>query len=90
MNKVYVISFETLSDNVYDSGVAYVFDTLEKAKIMLEQIKQDCIYSCDFTAEDFNVDSLYDLVHDLVTEDGFIIDFYDDYTKYIIEEMEVQ
>ena len=28
--------------------------------------------------------------HDLITEDGFIFDFGDEYTKYIIEEMELK
>lgn len=42
MNKVYVISFKDEYENgEYESGVSYVFDTLEKAKDMLEIIKKD-------------------------------------------------
>lgn len=82
MNKVYIIRYEGLSDGgEYFSGVSYVFDTLEKAEIMLEEIKKDekCVTE--------NVD-----IHGLLTENGFITEynFNDAYTKYIIEEIEVQ
>ena len=39
--KVYVIRYEDLWGDKYSSGVSYVFDTLEKAEIMLEEIKKD-------------------------------------------------
>ena len=82
MNKVYVIRYEELMSGEYSSGVCYVFDTLEKAEIMLRQIKQDEIH-------DNNLDNIKTDIHDLITENGFIIDYIDDYTKYVIEEMVV-
>ena len=83
MNKVYVIRWEELMSGEYSSGISYVFDTLDKAEIMLRQIKQDEIHYNDL--DDIETD-----VHDLVTENGFIIDYIDDYTKYVIEELEVK
>lgn len=81
--KVYVIRYEELCSGEYSSGTSYVFDSLEKAEIMLRQIKQDEIHDND-------LDNIETNVHDLITENGFIIDYTDDYTKYVIEEMEVQ
>lgn len=81
--KVYVIRYEVSCSGKYSSGTSYVFDSLEKAEIMLRQIKQDEIHDDDL--DDIGAD-----VHDLITENGFIIDYIDDYTKYVIEEMEVQ
>lgn len=83
MNKVYVITYEELCSGEYYSGLSYVFDTKEKANIMLEEIKKDII--CSSEREDIK-----DLIHDLVTENGFIVDYIYDYDKYIIEEIEVQ
>ena len=84
MNKVYIIKYETLSSGEYSSGLCYVFDTLEKARIMLEEIKKDEICSSD-------LENIKDLIHDLMYEEGFIIDYIsDDYDKYVIEEIEVQ
>ena len=83
MEKVYVIRYEDLCSGDYSSGISYVFDSLEKAEIMLRQIKQDEIHDND-------LDNIETDVHDLITENGFIIDYMDDYTKYVIEEMEVQ
>ena len=83
MEKVYVIRYEDLCSGDYSSGISYVFDSLEKAEIMLRQIKQDEIHDND-------LDNIETDVHDLITENGFIIDYIDDYTKYVIEEMEVQ
>ena len=82
MKKVYIIKYEDLQDEEYSSGISYVFDTLEKAETMLRQIKQDEMHSSD-------IEDIKDYTHDLITENGFIIDFLDDYTKYTIEEMEV-
>ena len=82
MKYVYIIRYEELSDSgEYFSGVSYVFDTLEKVEIMLEEIKKD--EKCG----NENVD-----IHELLTENGFIAEynFNDAYTKYIIEEIEVQ
>ena len=81
--KVYIIRYEDLCNNDYSSGVMYAFDSLEKAEIMLEEIKKDEISSSE--REDFK-----DLIRDLISEKGFIIDYIDDYTKYIIKEMEVK
>lgn len=83
MNKVYVITYEEFCGGEYFSGLCYVLDTLEKANIMLEEIKKDEICSSE-------MENIKDLIHDLITENGFIIDYVNDYTKYIIEEMEVQ
>lgn len=82
MNKVYIIRYEDCSSGDYSSGICYVFDTKEKAEIMLEEIKKDIICSAER-------DDIKDLIHDLITEDGFIVDYIDDYDKYIIEELEV-
>ena len=81
--KVYVIRYEELGSGEYSSGTSYVFDTLDKAEIMLRQIKQDEIH-------DNKLDEIGAEVHDLFTENGFIIDYLDNYTKYVIEEMEVE
>ena len=81
--KVYVIRYEEVCSGEYFSGVCHVFDTLEKAEIMLEKIKNHEIYDND--REDIK-----DLIHYLITENGFIIDYMDDYTKYVIEEMELR
>lgn len=83
--KVYVIRYEELCSGEYFSGISYVFDTLEKAELMLKEIKKDEICSSDSAGVDIK-----DLIHDLITENGFIIDYMDDYTKYIIEEMELR
>ena len=83
MEKVYVIRYEELCSGEYSSGTSYVFDSLEKAKTMLEEIKKDEICSND------RID-IKNLIHDLITEEGFIIDYIDDYTKYVIEEMRVE
>ena len=83
MKKVYIIRYEDLCSNNYVSGVSYVFDTLEKAEKMLKEIKKDEIAESDR-------DDIKNLIHDLITENGFIIDYLDDYTKYVIEEIEVK
>ena len=43
MNKVFIIRYEDMCSGEYSSGVCYVFNTMEKAKIMLEEIKKDII-----------------------------------------------
>ena len=83
--KVYIIRYEELCSGEYSSGISYVFSTLEKASIMLEEIKKDEIYAYADNERDIR-----DLIHNLISENGFIIDYIDDYTKYVIEEMEVQ
>ena len=85
MNKVYVIRYEELCSGEYTSGTAYVFKTLEEAEKMLKEIKKDEI--CSYENNGRNIE---DLIHDLITENGFIIDFIDDYTKYVIEEYNVE
>lgn len=87
MNKVYVIRYEDYYGDCcatieYASGTSYVFSTLEKAKAKLNQIKQEELASHE--GED---------TKDIITnEDGksFRIDYYDGYTDYIIDEMEVE
>jgi hypothetical protein len=82
--KVYVIRYEELySNNSFSSGVSYVFDSLDKAKDMLKKIKEDEIeYYVDngWNREDIDIkEELYTLY----------FDFFDEYTKYEIIEMEV-
>lgn len=84
MNKVYVIRYEEhYSSGEYASGISYVVDTPEKADILLNEIQHDEICSLD-------LDDKWNLVHNLITENGFIIEYGDDYTKYVIEEFEVE
>ena len=83
MNKVYIITYrdEYSNGEVY-SGVSYVYDTLEKAKNMIEVIKADEIAEYK--------DNGYDITDDIKdTENGFIIDR-GDFTEYEITEMEVK
>lgn len=86
MKKVYIIRYEELCSGEYSSGISYVYDTLEKAEKMLEEIKEDEINTC---YED-GIEEIEDDIHDLITENGFIIDFIDDYTKYVIEEEKIR
>ena len=81
MKKVYIIRYEELCSGEYSSGISYVYDTLEKAEKMLKEIKEDEINTCE---------EIEDNIHDLITENGFIIDFCDNYTKYVIEEEEIR
>lgn len=83
MKKVYIIRYEELCSGDYSSGLCYAFDTLEKAKIMLDEIKKDEICSSE-------IENIENLINNLITENGFIIDYIDDYTKYIIEEINVE
>lgn len=82
-DKIYIIRYEDLSSSgEYSSGISYVFSSLEKAKIMLGQIKQDII--CESERDDIT-----SLIHDLIYENGFIVDYIDNYEKYIIEERNI-
>lgn len=83
--KVYIISYEDCMSGEYYSGISYVFDTLEKAKIMLDEIKEDEIYQY---IDD--IPSIRERIEDI--ENGFIVNInYDcDYTKYEICETEIQ
>ena len=66
----------------YYSGVSYVYNTLEKAKNMLEKIKADEIAEYE--------DNGCDIRNDIrSTEYNFIIDRAD-FTEYEIVEMEVK
>lgn len=85
MKKVYIIRYEELCSGEYCSGISYVYDTLEKAEKMLEEIKEDEINTWYEDGEEIE-----DYISNLITENGFIIDFIDDYTKYVIEEEEIQ
>jgi hypothetical protein len=80
--KVYIIRYEDLCSGEYSSGISYVFDSIEKARTMLEEIKKDEICSSER-------DDMVDLIHDLMYSEGFIIDYISDYSKYEIVEMEV-
>lgn len=82
-NKVYIITFkDEYSNGEYYSGVSYVFDTMEKAKNMLEVIKKDEIKEY--------ADNGYNIKDNIInTENGFIIDS-GDYTEFEITEMEVK
>ena len=82
MNKVYIIRYEDLCSGEYTSGVSYVFKKLEQAEKMLKEIKKDEIETGSENIKDF--------MHDLITENGFIIDYIDDYVKYVIEEFNVE
>lgn len=83
--KVYIIQWEeSYESGRYESGISYVFDTLEKAKTMLEEIKKDIISSSD--REDIT-----DLIDDFMYDNGFKVDYLDnDYESYEIIEMEVE
>ena len=83
MNKVFIIRYEDICSGEYSSGICYVFNTMEKAKIMLEEIKKDIICESD-------LENITSMIHDLITENGFIVEYSEDYDKYIIEELEVQ
>ena len=81
--KVYIIRFEELDcGENYSSGISYVFDTKEKARKMLQTIKEDeMIYYED--REDIE-----DILKE--SEDSIIFDFLDEYIKYEIVEMRVE
>lgn len=83
--KVYIIKYEeSYEGGLYESGICYVFDTLEKAKTMLKQIKEDIIENSD--REDIK-----DMIHDNIYGDGFKVDYLGyDYDSYEIIEMEVK
>lgn len=82
--KVYLIKWEeSYESGLYSSGISYVFDTLEKAKTMLEEIKKDIIDNSD--RED-----IADLINNNLYGEGFKVDYLDnDYESYEIVEMEV-
>lgn len=82
-NKVYIITYrDKYSNGEYYSGVSYVYNTLEKAKNMLEKIKADEIAKYE--------DNGCDIRNDIrSTEYSFIIDRAD-FTEYEIIEMEVK
>lgn len=86
MNKVYIIRFEDYysGDGEYSSGVSYIFDTLEKAKQMLNVIEADEINHL--------IENGYEDVSSMIKEyeNGFMIDWADDYSKFEIVEMEVK
>ena len=82
--KVYVISYKSqYSDGSYSSGVCYVFNSLEKAKNMLETIKQDEISEYKDNGIDIS-NRIIDL------ENAFKIENGDDIDEYSIDEMQVK
>ena len=81
MNKVYIIRYEEETSGEYSSGVSYVYESLEKAKNMLNEILEE---ELEFCKENGLEPSIYE-------EDmSFLLDFSYDYTKYIIEEREIK
>lgn len=86
MNKVYIITFEDYysGDGEYSSGVSYVFDTLEKAKQMLTVIKVDEINHLI----ESGVKNPFSMVKEY--DNGFTIEWGDDYSKFEIVESEVK
>lgn len=89
MDKIFVIRYEeTYSDGTFSAGVMYAYRELEEARKMLNSIRvEESEYYVDGGWEEEDVK---ERTHDLITEDGFIFDFGDEYAKYIIEEMEVR
>ena len=89
MDKIFVIRYEeTYSDGTFRAGVMYAYRELEEARKMLNSIRveeSDCYVDDGWEEEDVK-----ERTHDLITEDGFIFDFGDEYSKYIIEEMELR
>lgn len=83
--KVYLIKWEeSYEGGLYSSGVSYVFDALEKAKTMLEEIKKDII-------DNSEREDITDLIHNNLYGEGFKVDYLDnDYESYEIFEMEVK
>lgn len=77
--KVYIIKEEEMYNNGSKcySGICGVYNTLNKAKKILEEIKEQEM--CDFDED------LFDNI-----ENGFYIDLGNDYNKYEIIEMEVE
>lgn len=81
MNKVYIIRYEEEASGEYSSGVSYVYESLEKAKNMLNEILEEELKFCE---ENELEPSVYE-------EDmSVLLDFSYDYTKYVIEEREVR
>lgn len=81
MNKVYIIRYEEETSGEYSSGVSYVYESLEKAKDMLNEILKEELKFCE---ENELKPSIYE-------EDmSFLLDFSCDYTKFVIEEREVK
>lgn len=80
MNKVYIIRYEERVSGEYVSNVSYAFDTLEKAKNMLNEILKE---ELDFCKENDLQPSVYERDY------NFILDYSDNYTKYEIVERNI-
>lgn len=84
MNKVYIITYKsTYSDGTSASGISFVYDNYEKAKKMLETIKQDEI--SNYQDNGINIRARI-----LCEENSFTIDSGSDTDKYSIIEMDVK
>lgn len=88
MEKVYVIIYEDMygdgATSPYSSGVSYVFDSLDKAKNMLQKIKED--YLREYTEDnDYKKENIL-----IEHETSIMFDLIDEYTKFQIVEMEVR
>lgn len=91
MNMVYIISYkETYSDGSFSSGISYAFWSMQDALKMLNSIKEDekQYYLENGTRE--TIEEVEDLITDYTECPGFIIDFGDEYTEYIIQKFEVK
>lgn len=90
MEKVYMLRWESrYSDGSEASGLNPVcFKELERARDELNSIEWDEM--CYYEDNGIDMEDIKRNTHSLLTEDGFIIDLGDEYTKWTIEEIEVK
>lgn len=89
MDKIFVIRYEdTYSDGTFHAGVMYAYKKLEDAEKMLTSIRIE--ESDHYVDGGWEEEDIKRITHDLITENGFIFDFGDEYSKYVIEEMELR
>ncbi len=81
--KVYIILCEesNTDDDEFYSIISYVTDTLEKAKVLIKNIKEDMIYEYAYDID------IRKMIKD--TNNGFIVEWGNGYTKYEICEREL-
>ena len=81
--KVYIITYhDEYSNGECYSGVSYVFDSLEKARKMLEEIKQDEI--AEYKENGYDITNDIKLENDTLTKDS------GDFSEYKIIESQVK
>lgn len=89
MEKIYVIRYEeNYSDGHFYTGVMYAYKELEDAEKMLNSIRVE--ESDNYVNGGWEEEDIKRVTHSLITENGFIFDFGDEYSKYVIEEMELR